>query len=117
MVRGKGDNMAKISLEKWAEVHRRKWLRNAKTSKQVQFGNDPDVKWFYIEFYRFANGINRGNFPGADEVNYRDVAEVIVRSSDYKSWKNEMEISDEKQLYKLIHTLHTRYKDLTIPRY
>lgn len=105
-----------ISVKKWAETHRKAWLKHAKTPLQIEFGNDKNVLWFYVESYNALNGINRGNFPSAKDITYADML-ASLQAPNYEYMKDEFEMEGESQLFKLIQALHKKYGRMAPPRY
>lgn len=103
--------MAKISLEKWIEIHRRYWLRHdARTPLQVKFGNDPEVFNFIYNSYKYMQWLNRGNEADISEIPYSDWAIGIVDPTNYAYGKEEF--ADEPVLLAELKKLHKRYANL-----
>lgn len=105
----------RISTEKWMEIHRRRWLRNAKTPLQVKFGDDPEVYDFAVKGWKYLVRLNNGNAENIWAVSYTWFAEYLSDPVTYRYMLEEF--SGSASLTALMRKLHRRYAKLTIPRY
>lgn len=73
----------KSQIKKSMDAKRRKFLKEASTSKEVFFGNDALVLKFAVEHYYDQYKAWHGNYPNLREVSYDDYYDSFARKSDY----------------------------------